>query len=77
MKTIQIQNNTEGAKVEEMEVSNKDYKTLEQLEFAGGFRRFNMCILSEGSKGKTNKEKLLPVLNSIFLNKNLINSYFK
>lgn len=76
MKTLQLQNNIEGAKVQEIPVSNKDFRTLEYLQYAGGFLRFNMCILSDEGKGKTNKEILLPFLYSVFLNKELINSYF-
>ena len=77
MKTLQLQNNIEGAEIEEIEVSNKDFKTLESFQYAGGFLRFNMCILSDEGKGKTNKQKLLPFLHSVFIiNKELINLYF-
>ena len=76
MKTLQLQNNIEGAGIEEIEVSNKDFKTLESFQYDGGFLRFNMCILSDEGKGETNKEKLLPFLHSVFLNKELINSHF-
>lgn len=76
MKTVEIQNNVEKSPIETIGVSEKDFKTLEVLQYAGGFLRFNMSISTEGGRGKTDKAKLLPFLHTVFMNKDLINSYF-
>lgn len=57
-------------------VSNKDYKTLQKLEFCGGFKRFGLSIYDEIKNLKTETNKLIQCLNDIFANKELIKTYF-
>lgn len=58
-------------------VSKKHYNTLVSLEYCGGFKRFHISIYDINKvKGKSETDKVLGFLDSIFANKRLIKSYF-
>jgi hypothetical protein len=77
MKVIQISDNTATSQMMQIAVTNKDYKTLEQLQYCGGFLRFNMSIYDEQKKRcKTDKDNLIPFLEKVFVNSSF-QDYFK
>lgn len=66
MKTLILQNNIEKAPYNTIVVSEKQYKDLESLQYSGGFKRFNMEIYDEHKGGKSENEKLVAFLGTVF-----------
>jgi len=79
MKIIVLADNVNiNPKQLKLEVTNKDYKTLLDLQYAGGFLRFHIDLYDENKERKASQlDLLLPFLHEVFVNKELINSYFK
>ena len=75
MKIINLYNEVNKDSVQ-LTVSNKDFKTLESLQFVGGFKRFGISLYDEVNKAKRQKKEVLEFLNGIFANKELIKTYF-
>jgi hypothetical protein len=61
----------------QLRITNKDFKTLKRLECLGGFRRYGLTLYDEVKNAKRQRTELLNFLSGIFVNKSLIESYFK
>ncbi|MFT3994823.1 MAG: hypothetical protein QM660_10975 [Dysgonomonas sp.] len=57
-------------------VTKQDYKVLQQLEYCGGYKRFELTMSEREKQGERQINELLDFLHGIFANKQLINSYF-
>lgn len=74
-KTVELYNETEQ-KTMRLIVSNDDYNILKDLEYCGGYRRFELSIADKEKQGKRQISELLNFLDGIFANKALVHSYF-
>jgi hypothetical protein len=71
MKTLHLKNNTEDSPIEVINVTGYQYEDLLQLQYKGGFKRFEMDIYSESKKRTTaqDTEILTDFLSRVFLMK--------
>lgn len=58
-------------------VSNNDFKVLESLEYAGGFKRFGLSLYDNVKGSARQKTEMLNFLDGVFQNKDLVKTYFK
>lgn len=75
MKVVNLYNEVTQESVQ-LSINNKDFKTLESLQYVGGFKRFGLSLHDEVKQGIRQKKEMLNFLNSVFSNHELIESYF-
>lgn len=75
MKVVNLYNEVTQESVQ-LSINNKDFKTLEYLQYVGGFKRFGISLYDEVKQNARQKKELLNFLNAIFSNHKLIESYF-
>jgi len=69
MKMIQLTENTANAKTLQISVSSKVFKTLEAIQYEGGYLSFHLTLVDDKVKTDINsndKTKLSEFLKSVF-----------
>lgn len=76
MKVVDLMKEDGSNESVRLTVTSKDYKVLKSLEYIGGFKRFGIALYDDVHKGIRQKDELLNFLSGVFVNTELVESYF-